>query len=258
MKTVPSLRTSTCTAIVVGLSLGWVSPGSANVDGIVGASGKNGGFYCRNCHAGGTAPTVAVEGPTVMEVGSMATFRFRVRSQAPEQVAAGLDVAVSAGMLGVVPDQGTRLQFNEVTHDNPKMNDANGEASFEFTYQAPATPGTYTLFGAGCSVNSNLQTGGDAAARATYEIVVGVGIPTPTPTSPPPPTPTATSGTSACVGDCSGDGQVTVDELITGTNIALGLTPLSACGVFDGNGDQAVTIDEILLAVNSGLNGCPG
>jgi hypothetical protein len=51
---------------------------------------------------------------------------------------------------------------------------------------------------------------------------------------------------------------VTVDELITGVNIALGATPLSACPVFDPSGDGAVTVDEILQAVNNALNGCRG
>lgn len=67
----------------------------------------------------------------------------------------------------------------------------------------------------------------------------------------------ATPQTVACVGDCSADGEVTVDELITGVNIALGAADVSACPVFDASGDGEVTIDEILLAVNAALNGCP-
>jgi hypothetical protein len=187
----------------------------------------------------------------------MATFRFTVTSTADAtQVAAGLDVAASAGTLGLVADQGTRLQLSEVTHTSPKVNDANGEATFEFTWQAPATVGTYTLFGAGTSANGNSERTGDAAARTTYEVVVAVDVPTPTPTAPSTPTATVTTAAS-CVGDCGGEGNVTVDELITGVNIALGLTPLPACTVFDANGDGAVTIEEILRAVNSALNGCP-
>jgi photosystem II stability/assembly factor-like uncharacterized protein len=59
-----------------------------------------------------------------------------------------------------------------------------------------------------------------------------------------------------CVGDCNGDGEVTVDEIITGVGIALGDLPVENCTVFDGNGDGSVTVDEILVAVANALDGC--
>src|SRR5690242_5095754 len=61
----------------------------------------------------------------------------------------------------------------------------------------------------------------------------------------------------AVAGDCSGDGSVTVDELIIGVNIALGEAPLSSCPVFDVDGDGTVTIDELIAAVNLALSGGP-
>src|SRR5690242_1336184 len=60
----------------------------------------------------------------------------------------------------------------------------------------------------------------------------------------------------ACVGDCDGSGEVTVDELIKGVNIALESIPISACPSFDRSGDGAVTIDELLFCVNEALFGC--
>jgi hypothetical protein len=63
---------------------------------------------------------------------------------------------------------------------------------------------------------------------------------------------------AVCAGDCNGSGQVTVDEIITMVNIALGNADVSACGVGDANSDQRITVDEILRAVNNALNGCPG
>jgi len=60
-----------------------------------------------------------------------------------------------------------------------------------------------------------------------------------------------------CVGDCGGDGSVTVTELIRGVNIALGTVPLGDCPVFDFSLDGRVTIDELVKAVNAALNGCP-
>ena len=68
--------------------------------------------------------------------------------------------------------------------------------------------------------------------------------------------PTATAGDTACVGDCNGDGVVTVNELITGVNIALGSLPLSACPAFDREGDGMVAIGELIAGVSNLLYGC--
>ncbi|MFI5395346.1 MAG: hypothetical protein ACHQ9S_07420 [Candidatus Binatia bacterium] len=69
-----------------------------------------------------------------------------------------------------------------------------------------------------------------------------------------PPTPTPTP--AFCVGDCNSDGLVTVDEVLTMVNIALGNTPVTACAAGDANHDNQITVDEILLAVDHALNGC--
>lgn len=61
----------------------------------------------------------------------------------------------------------------------------------------------------------------------------------------------------ACVGDCGGDGEVTVNELITMVNVALGSAAVDACSVGDANGDGEITINEIIQAVNLALQGCP-
>jgi YVTN family beta-propeller protein len=68
--------------------------------------------------------------------------------------------------------------------------------------------------------------------------------------------PTPTPG-AACVGDCSGDGQVLVNELITGVNIALGNQPVSTCPAFDADHSGMVEINELIAAVNNALTGCP-
>jgi hypothetical protein len=60
----------------------------------------------------------------------------------------------------------------------------------------------------------------------------------------------------SCVGDCGGDGAVTVDELLTMVDFALGNTPASGCEAGDANGDGQITVDEILTAVSNALNGC--
>jgi hypothetical protein len=68
---------------------------------------------------------------------------------------------------------------------------------------------------------------------------------------------TGTPPAITCVGDCDGTGMVTIGELITGVNIALGTFPVSQCPAFDANGDGMVGITELITAVNNALNGCP-
>ena len=59
-----------------------------------------------------------------------------------------------------------------------------------------------------------------------------------------------------CTGDCKGNGQVTVDEILTMVNIALGNAAATTCQAGDANDDNEITVDEILAAVNNALNGC--
>ena len=67
--------------------------------------------------------------------------------------------------------------------------------------------------------------------------------------------PTARAGSLPLVGDCDGDGTVTISELVTAVSVALGDAPLSRCALADANGDGAVSIDELIRAVNNALNG---
>jgi cysteine-rich repeat protein len=59
-----------------------------------------------------------------------------------------------------------------------------------------------------------------------------------------------------CVGDCNSDGNVVVNELITGINIALGTTPVTECPSFDVNDDGVVSVAELITAINNALTGC--
>jgi hypothetical protein len=64
------------------------------------------------------------------------------------------------------------------------------------------------------------------------------------------------SALGACTGDCNDDGGVTIDEILTGVSIALGVSEIR-CDAFDFNADGAVTIDELLTAVHYALTACP-
>ena len=68
-------------------------------------------------------------------------------------------------------------------------------------------------------------------------------------------TPTRTP-VPGCPGDCNGDGEVTIDELVMMVNIALGTRPLSDCAAGDSTRDGEITIDEIIRAVTRALSGC--
>jgi hypothetical protein len=278
-------------------------PVRANSGGIIGVSGKppSNALVCNSCHGGGSpspkTPLVRFDGPTTVAPGSTTTYTFIVTSQAPDdQIAAGLDVSASGGTLGVVAGQGTRLAGGEITQTAPKQNDENNEARWQFTWRAPNSTGSHTLYGAGNSVDFDRTSSRDRAARTTLVISVGAVEPsatpsptpthtlvpptptdtatatatptftvtltatpstTPSPTVPTSPTPTTTGPRPPCIGDCAGLHVVSVDQLVAGVRIALGDAPLSLCPAFDGNDDRAVTVDELVEGVNNALNGCP-
>jgi hypothetical protein len=79
---------------------------------------------------------------------------------------------------------------------------------------------------------------------------------TATPTSTPIPAASLTPIHKPCVGDCNSSNEVTIDELLTMVNIALGSANVSTCPAGDADHNGQVTIDEILTAVNNALNGC--
>ena len=69
----------------------------------------------------------------------------------------------------------------------------------------------------------------------------------------PSPSPT----TAGCTGDCSGDGRITIDEVVRGINIALDRLPLGMCPSFDRNGDIRVGINELMQAIAALFDDCP-
>jgi hypothetical protein len=158
--------------------------------GISGYSGRAGAI-CTACHGGGNAPSVSFSGPATLIPGATGTFTFTVTSAAPErQIAAGFNVAASGGTLQTIFRQGGQLVVKELTHTQPKQN-VGGQATWDFKWTAPATPGNYILWGAGNSVNLNHTADGDNAAATMLFISVG-DVATVTPTMTPSPSPTRT------------------------------------------------------------------
>jgi hypothetical protein len=60
----------------------------------------------------------------------------------------------------------------------------------------------------------------------------------------------------ACAGDCDGNSRVTVDEIVTGVNLALNTVSPGACAALDTDSSRTVTVDEIVAAVTNLLFGC--
>src|SRR5262245_14168554 len=96
----PKSRAHATWLLLAGLAALLPSTSPATSTGISGVSGKS-GFICTTCHFGGMKPLVSFSGPTTMQPGDTATFRFTVQSQSSLQVAAGLDVAASQGTLAI-------------------------------------------------------------------------------------------------------------------------------------------------------------
>ncbi len=232
-----------------------------------------------------------ISGPSQVQPGTANEFQLTVRSNDPDQQKAGLDVAATAGMLGLIANEGTRISAGELTHTAPKSA-AGGVTTWRFRWTSPLAAGPQTLFGNGNSVDGDNSSSGDRSAPATFVVeVVAVETPTTTPTATAPEssptataltptespsatptqsatpttseivpsltaTPSPTSPPAGCPGDCSGDDEVTVDELVRGVNIAIGTLSISECPAFDVNNDGEVTVDELVRGVNSALNGC--
>jgi hypothetical protein len=137
---------------------------------------------------------------------------------------------------------------------------------------ATAEPGEYALAVSRVQLTNPLGTpvAGVVGIDGTI-VVVPRPTATPTPTASPTPadtdTPTVTQTPSqtatpsntpiACVGDCNHSSEVTIEEIISMVNIALGNSAVSACLAGDANSDGEIDVTEIIAAVNSALNGCP-
>jgi hypothetical protein len=60
------------------------------------------------------------------------------------------------------------------------------------------------------------------------------------------------------VGDCDGNGQVRINELITGVSVALGTVPSRTCEAIhcDAEGESGLGVACLVVAVNNAMTGC--
>ncbi len=133
-------------------------------------------------------------------------------------------------------------------------------AAAEPTHTVTATPSITRTRTATRTATPTLTVPPGSTATSTPSITL---TPTLTPTVPPgstetsTPEPTPTIGTLNCVGDCNGDAEVSINELIAAVNIALGNAPYDSCANADADGDEEIHINDLIAAVNSALQGCP-
>ena len=171
-------------AAVLGLaapeSIAW----NGGISGFSGNPASNAGAYCIDCHTGGIIPDVSINGPTLVTAVSMNVYTLQIAGG--QATAGGFDVSADGGTL-VASDPGTHTESgggvgDEVTHDAPRAA-VSGRVVFNFTWQAPATPGAYTIYGAGNSVDLNSNPSGDNAATASLQVIVEGAAGTPGETS---------------------------------------------------------------------------
>jgi hypothetical protein len=63
-----------------------------------------------------------------------------------------------------------------------------------------------------------------------------------------------------CIGDCNGNGVVTIDEIVRGVCLIICIEPPfpgEACPALDPENTGHVAVAAIVTAVNNALNGCP-
>lgn len=125
------------------------------------------GVGCQSCH--GTTPGAtqisAQSGSGTWTVQVNSTLNITLIVSHSSRPRAGVNIAVKttqngntdAGNLQPVSGSGLQKIGSELTHTGPKPL-SGGQVSFEFTWQAPSTPGTYYLRAAANAVNYNGQS----------------------------------------------------------------------------------------------------
>lgn len=138
----------------------------AHSTGITEVTKKNGnGCTCHNATPS-TVVTVNINGPVTMAPGATANFTLTV-SGGPLD-AAGTNIAASSGTL--IAQAGLKLLGDELTHTSPKA-PVNGVVTFNFSFTAPSSQGSVTLFANGNSVNLNGNNSGDQWNFASNKII---------------------------------------------------------------------------------------
>lgn len=171
MKTMPNLSTLSILSILLLVVVSTTAFGSSS--GVTRRTTLNtAGCGPGGCHGGTpssrTRVTVpqAVDGKLAVQPGGTLALSLRVEHTSLSYAGANISVnterngTTAAGTLAAVSNGGLRLTQGQLTHASPRSG-SNGVVSFEFTWTAPSTEGTYFLHAIGNAVNRNGGTGGD-------------------------------------------------------------------------------------------------
>ena len=135
----------------------------ANKGGFVGRTLKYNNLGCggSGCHGSSATPSVNVliSGPSSLSPNETVTYTLTITGG--PAVEAGCNIATSRGTLRLIPgDSVLKLIAGELTQKTGKPF-SGGSVTFQFSYSAPSTPGTDTLFTVGLSSNKGDSSAGD-------------------------------------------------------------------------------------------------
>jgi len=183
-------------------------------------------LHCLCPAPGGPAPdnflNLVIYGPNPLPTPGPSPIDIPILPAGPQKLVT-IDLKINAGATGVIP-----LKVYTESADSTKP---------QFT--AFLSVGDKLAVDQTCTTTSGQPP---CSAGSTSQVAITNGLVT---------------AAVGCTGDCLGDGEVTVDDIIKMVNIANGAAPLTECPAGDGNGDGEITIDDIIVAVTNALNGCP-
>lgn len=171
----------------------------------------------------------------------------------------GASVKVGSAILDD-PDESVNLGSAPGLHNHPEWTLILPEGvsgQYEVSFRLTTTAAAYADSGVFTALLTNLPSEPTPTATPTPTLSLPTATATASPT-PTPGSPTATRVPAACVGDCDGDGRVSVNELVQGVNVALGAALLDRCPDLDASADGRITVDELVQAVRALLAGCVG
>jgi MYXO-CTERM domain-containing protein len=158
--------------------LAMAQPGHAFNNGasVVGHSGAT-GPVCNDCHSGGTAPGVALTGPTTLAAGATGQYSFTITSKATTDKIGGTDIAVSSSGAQLTAGSTTvQAVGGEIVH-KAAIPLANGAITVQFSLKAPSTGGPLTLYASGLCGDAVDVPLGKRSSSTTLAIMVTGGAP---------------------------------------------------------------------------------
>jgi chitodextrinase len=153
------------------MALYWVcTPAQADSTGLTGHSGKDPGSDCAVCHGNAAGDArIVLDGPTTVTVDANEVYTLILSG--PPGAIAGVNVASSAGDLQSVDDN-TRVIDAELINRPGLKTDEKGSLRFEFRWDVPTTPGTYSLYAAGIVGNADEKPTADNTLHTRLNVTV--------------------------------------------------------------------------------------